>query len=111
MSIYATLWRLKFPALGDDYPDCDWVDVIAQAVPAHIDGAFPFLWPPVPVDAPHARAVVCVRSGTPKGSTAHAQEYLGPLLILTGDEYSRITFDALHTKLCDALRGNMSPVV
>ena len=36
MSIYATLWILKFPALGDAYFGCEWETVIAQAVPGHI---------------------------------------------------------------------------
>ena len=25
MSIYATLWALKFPKDGDDYPGCEWI--------------------------------------------------------------------------------------
>lgn len=36
MSIYATLWHLRFPRHGDAYVGCDWVDVLAQGVPAHI---------------------------------------------------------------------------
>ncbi len=36
MSIYATLWSLKFPRYGDDYVGCEWIEVIAQGVPAHI---------------------------------------------------------------------------
>jgi hypothetical protein len=36
MSIYATLWRLQFPRHGDAYVGCDWVDVLAQGVPAHV---------------------------------------------------------------------------
>jgi hypothetical protein len=36
MSIYATLWILKFPALGDSYFGCEWETVIAQGVPGHI---------------------------------------------------------------------------
>lgn len=33
MSIYATLWTLKFPARGDDHTGCDWVKIAAQSVP------------------------------------------------------------------------------
>ena len=33
MSIYATLWQLKFPRDGDDYPGCEWITVTAQGVP------------------------------------------------------------------------------
>jgi hypothetical protein len=36
MSIYATLWSLKFPRYGDDYTGCEWIGVTAQGVPAHI---------------------------------------------------------------------------
>ena len=36
MSIYATLWQLRFPRTGDAYERCEWVDVFAQGVPAHI---------------------------------------------------------------------------
>lgn len=36
MSIYATLWRLRFPRTGDSYDGCEWLDVLAQGVPAHI---------------------------------------------------------------------------
>ena len=36
---------------------------------------------------------------------------MDPLLILTGEEYQRSTFDALHTRICDALRGPRSGVV
>jgi hypothetical protein len=33
------------------------------------------------------------------------QEYIGPLLILSGAEYSPLSFQALHDRICDALRG------
>jgi len=36
MSIYATLWQLKFPRYGDDHTGCDWIAVMAQGVPAHV---------------------------------------------------------------------------
>ena len=35
MSIYATLWTLKFPRYGDDHTGCDWIAVMAQGVPSH----------------------------------------------------------------------------
>jgi hypothetical protein len=41
MSIYATLWTLKFAIDGDDYPNCDWIKVFAQAVPAHVGSPTP----------------------------------------------------------------------
>ena len=36
MSIYATLWWLKFPRYGDEYIGCEWIRVSAQGVPAHV---------------------------------------------------------------------------
>jgi hypothetical protein len=41
MSIYATLWHLRFPRHGDAYVGCEWVDVLAQSVPAHIGAPTP----------------------------------------------------------------------
>ncbi len=35
-----------------------------------------------------------------------AQEYVDPLLVLSGKEYARITFDELHERICDVLRGD-----
>jgi len=36
MSMYTTLWQLRFPRAGDAYEGCEWIDVFAQGVPAHI---------------------------------------------------------------------------
>jgi hypothetical protein len=121
MSIYATLWSLKFPRDGDEYPGCEWIRVTAQAVPAHIGSPTPgngyeqgdpfgaFLPPPVATDsggeAEHHRAVVFVTENTKKGTTRSGQEYQQPLLTLTGMEYDAMTFYELHSRLCDALRG------
>ena len=41
MSIYATLWSLKFPKDGDDYFGCEWIKVTAQGVPSHIGSPTP----------------------------------------------------------------------
>ncbi len=41
MSIYATLWKLKFPKEGDYHSDCEWIEVTAQAVPPHIGSPTP----------------------------------------------------------------------
>jgi hypothetical protein len=79
------------------------------------DPFFAFLPPPVPTDAdgnaPHDRAVVFVTEYSIKGTERSAQEYPSPLLVLTGEEYARITFAELHQRLCAALRGNRAPVV
>jgi len=122
MSIYATVWTLKFPRYGDDYIGCDWVEVMAQGVPEHVgrqaersgdDGEDPLasFLPTTgreePSDAEgRLRAVVFVVANTPRGSEGHhPQEYADPLLVLSGAEYRSITFTELHARLCDALRG------
>lgn len=127
MSIYATLWKLKFPKDGDSYPGCEWITVTAQGVPPHVgspnlgcgyeegDPFAAFLPPPVATDgegeAEYMRAVVFVTEHTPKGTDRSPQEYVHPLLVLTGQEYDHMTFDNLHTRLCDVLRGDKSRVV
>ena len=127
MSIYATLWKLKFPREGDAHHQCEWIAVTAQAVPPHIgsptagcgyeDGdPYAAFLPPAIVcdadgDASHNRAVVIVTEYTTKGTPRSPQEYLSPLLVLTGKAYAALTFEELHGKICDALRGNRAPVV
>jgi hypothetical protein len=127
MSIYATLWKLKFPKEGDVHLNCEWIEVMAQAVPPHIGSPTPgngyeggdlyaaFLPPALETnadgEAPHNRAVVFVTEYTIKGTERCGQEYASPLLVLTGEEYARIMFAELHRRICDALRGNRSPVV
>jgi hypothetical protein len=121
MSIYATLWWLKFPRYGDDYVGCEWIRVTAQGVPAHVgtptqgfgyeagDPYAEFLPPAVEVnaegDSEFMRAVVFVTEETRKGTARSPQEYANPLLILSGQEYASISFVELHTRICDALRG------
>jgi hypothetical protein len=118
MSIYATLWILKFPAVGDSYFGCDWETVIAQGVPGYIgtptrghgyeagDPFSTFLPPAIAISddddaATPLRAVVIVRERTEK----IGQEYIGPLLVLSGAQYAAMSFEALHDRICDALRG------
>jgi hypothetical protein len=123
MSIYATLWQLQFPRYGDDHTACEWVEVVAQGVPGHIGTPSPghgyergdpyadFLPPPIAVapdeQGESLRAVVIVRDGTQKDG----QRYVDPLLVLTGEEYQNSTFDELHRRICDALRGSRPEVV
>jgi len=127
MSIYATLWRLKFPRYGDDHTGCDWITVMAQGVPAHVGTPSPglgseeedpysaFLPPaggaPPAGDGQTMRAVVFVTEGTPKGTARAPQEYVRPLLVLSGQEYATTTFGQLHRMICDALRGNRARIV
>jgi len=74
-----------------------------------------FLPPPIEVDsdgdAPHMRAVVFITELTQKGTERSAQEYQLPLLVLTGEEYNKITFSDLYERICSALRGNRAPVI
>ena len=127
MSIYATLWKLKFPKDGDDYPGCEWITVTAQGVPPHIGSPSPgsgyedgdpfasFLPPPVHTDkdgeSKYMRAVVFVTERTPKGTPRSPQEYVNPLLVLTGKVYARMRFETLYERICQALRGNKPKVV
>jgi hypothetical protein len=119
MSIYSTLWTLKFPKEGDEHRGCEWIEVTAQAVPAHIGSPTPgcgyedrdpyaaFLPPALQTDAegdaPFHRAVVFVTEYSTKGTPRSPQEYASPLLVLTGEEYSRITFGRVGG--ADGLRG------
>jgi hypothetical protein len=127
MSIYATLWRLKFPRFGDEYIGCEWIRVTAQGIPPHIgtptrgfgyEGGDPyaeFLPPSVEVNAEgdneFMRAVVIVTEETPKGTARSPQEYVNPLFVLSGREYASISFVELHARICDALRGTGPGVV
>jgi len=69
-----------------------------------------FLPPAVPVvdeDDPTIRAMVIVRENTEKVG----QEYIGPLLVLSGEDYAALSFQALHDRICDALRGRRPRLV
>jgi len=57
------------------------------------------------------RAVVFVTEGTSKGTARSPQEYVRPLLILSGQEYTTIPFEDLHRLICDALRGDQPQLV
>ncbi len=54
------------------------------------------------------RAVVFVTPETRKGTSRRPQEYADPLLVLTGETYATLPFEALHRRLCDALRDDAS---
>lgn len=122
MSIYATLWQLQFPRYGDAYVGCEWVEVLAQGVPAHVGTPTPgygyesgdpyaaFLPPALRIDSgtpeDELRAVVFVVSTTKKGTSRSGQEYAPPLLVLSGAEYAEMPFQVLHDRLCATLRGD-----
>ena len=116
MSIYATLWELKFPLYGQSHTDCEWETVLAQGVPEHIGedgdaGHLAFLPPRAPSIESGLRAVIFVRALQPKGTQRSAQEYPNPLLVLTGKEYSSASFGSLHARLSNALLGKRPKVV
>ena len=90
MSIYATLWHLQFPHHGDAYLGCEWVDVLAQGVRAHIGTPTPgygdesgdpyeaFLPPALRIEneasEDDVRAVVFVVSASKKGTARSGQD-------------------------------------
>lgn len=116
MSIYATLWGLKFPRYGEFHSGCEWITVLAQAVPAHVgvdgpDTYASFLPPLVGSIAEDIRAVVFVTLGAEKGTDRSGQEYVTPLLVVSGTEYAEMPFSVLHGRLCDALRGDQPRVI
>ena len=122
MSIYTTLWWLQFPRYGDTYLGCEWVDLLAQGVPAHVGTPTPgygyesgdpyaaFLPPALRIaestSEDELRAVVFVVSTTKKGTSRSGQEFEAPLLVLAGAEYVAMPFQVLHARLCAALRGD-----
>ncbi len=127
MSIYATLWSIQIqdPASPSMMPR--WVKVTAQAVPPHIGSPTPgcgyedgdpygdFLPPPVETnkdgEAKYNRAVVFVTEATRKGTAQNGQEYINPLLVLTGEAYAKMPFQTLLEKLEDAIRSGPRVVV
>jgi len=107
MSIYATLWRLRFPRYGDAHTGCEWEDVHAQAIPEHIEPPHHLECERGEIDGAGYLAVVFVTDDTkigPPGAEPH--EYVAPLLALSGADYAAVTFDRLRRRICDALRGD-----
>jgi hypothetical protein len=113
MSIYATLWEIKVPRR---HPfDDEWVEVYAQAVPAHIghpseyteeDPYADFLPPvvqdydPSTGDAPYHRAVVIVQEGRDRKDI---QRYVDPLIVMSGEEYAKMPFSTLLDRIHAAM--------
>lgn len=120
MSIYATLWSIQIRDPAKSFFEPRWVEVLAEAVPAHIGSPSPgcgyeggdpyadFLPPPVAInelgEAPFHRAVVFVTSEAKKGTSRNVQEYGAPLLVLSGEEYAAMPFETLHDRLQEAIR-------
>lgn len=120
MSIYATLWKLKFPVDPFDPVNGEWVEVTAQAVPAHVgtptagfgyedgDPFADFLPPAIEVDAdgdaPTYRAVVFVTPQAEKGTSRSGQEYDDPLLCIEGEAYAQLSIETLYEEVLRAIR-------
>jgi hypothetical protein len=113
MSIYATLWEIGLPHRY--HFDEQFIKVFAQAVPAHIghpsmypDGdPYADFLPPVVQDydpetgeAPFHRAVFIICEDR---STKDGQRYIDPMLVLTGEEYAKSTFDELIHRIESAM--------
>lgn len=121
MSIYATLWTIQIQDPASPFTSPRWVKVTAQAVPAHIGSPTPgcgyeegdpygdFLPPPIETDedgnAPYHRAVVFVTDEAEKGTERSGQEYVDPLLVLTGQQYAKVPFQVLLSKLEECIRS------
>jgi len=102
MSIYATLHEIGIKRFGDK----GFVAILVQGVPQHIDHVGPawdFLPPPVDPEGETARAVFFVEAGDEKGTPRCGQEYVRPLLMLTGQEYEVIRFEELMRRLEEEL--------
>ena len=102
MGIYATVAQFGIKRFGAEV----YVDVIVQAVPAHLNDVGPeweFLPPPVDPEGKIYRAVYFVELGEHQGTERSAQEYPRPLLKLTGQEYHDVPFSELMSRLEEAL--------
>src|SRR3972149_11984137 len=98
MSIYATITEIGIKRFGDK----NFVDILVQGVPPHIDYVGPqweFLPPPVDPEGNAMRAVFFVEAGDEKGTERCGQEYFKPLIMLTGEEYDNIRFSDLMVRL------------
>src|SRR5260370_31584882 len=104
MSSYATMAEIGIRRFGDR----ESVDFLIQGAPPHIDYVGPqwdFLPPAVDPNGETMRAVFVVEAGDDKGTPRCGQEYVKPLLMLTGKEYDEICFSRLITPPEEALNA------
>src|SRR5687768_12916550 len=123
MSIYATQWTLKFPRYGDAHSACGRVAVIGQGGPPHTGTATPGYG--YESGDPYSSFLSTCGAGSGRGGITVApcpghrprsngkvgQEYIGPLIVLSGEEYDATPFQVLYDRICDALRGNRPRLV
>jgi hypothetical protein len=85
------------PTRGFGYEDGDpYAEFLPPAIEVNAEG-----------DSEFMLAVVIVTEEIRKGTACSSQEYANPLLVLSGQEYASISFLELHTRICDALRGQV----
>lgn len=108
MSIYGTLAEIGIRRFGDK----EFVAILVQGVPPHVDDVGPawdFLPPPVDPEGSVQRAVYFVEPGDEKGTERCGQEYVKPLLMLTGKEYQEAPFADVIRRLEEALDTKYGP--
>lgn len=133
MSIYCTLWQLRLPVWvpcapaekeADEYDTLGefnsddpgrpvrerWVEVWAQGVPGHI--GHPDVYPegdpygdflPPPVEDQDSLRAVCIIDED--HNEKEGQRYVTPLLVLTGDEYTALSFGDFLGRIEQALEA------
>ena len=102
MSIYATVAEMAIRQFGDE----EFTELVIQSVPPHIDDTGPewdFLPPPVDPDGTTPRAVVIVLGDCQKGTARCGQEYVDPLVVLSGREWEETPFPDLLIRIEAAL--------
>jgi len=97
MSIYCTLWEIQL--LEVNYYEARGAEIIAQAVPGHIKGDFPYLPPTIDSDDEWRAVVFVCAEHEEKGTKRCGQEYQYPLLTLSGKEYLATPFQELLEKI------------
>lgn len=60
---------------------------------------------------PYLRAVALISEDAKKGTSRSPLEYDDPLCTISGQEYAEATFEGLHERICDVLRGDRPRVV
>jgi len=116
MSIYGTE---HYIGINDDGFKDEFHHVAVQLVSSHIRHEGPgWEWlPPNRTDITekqaeeegylHPRAVFFIADWTEKGTARNGQEYVNPLLMLTGEEYEKIPFRELIGRLEDAIQEHL----
>lgn len=116
MSIYSTYWRIQLEAPGGHHFEPNWVTVWAQAVPAHIGSTtlgdydhdpYADMLPPARTDHDEddetPRAVVFITDDVEQ----EGQEYVDPILVITGREYLETSFPDLLDRIYQALANRL----